>query len=90
MNKIINGTGVQLSRKYPAITRRVEMLGKLNDRLRDARNNRDRQELKKLVKEYAAMGLPHKAEEIRLDLQGLRRQRTMGYASGTKRAGART
>jgi hypothetical protein len=89
MNKIINGTGVRLSRKYPAITIRVEMLGRLNDRLRDARNNRDRQALKKLVKEYEDMGLPHKAEEIRLDLQGLRKPRVMGYASGSKRAGAR-
>jgi hypothetical protein len=81
-----NGTGVTENRKYPAITRRVNKLGELNDRLNFARSNRNRSELEKIAGEYEEMGLPHKAAEIRLDLQGLRRQRVIGYASGTRRA----
>ena len=84
-----NGTGVDASRKYPAITRRVEMLGQLNDRLTTARSNWDRQVIKELAIEYESIGCPHKAEQIRMELRGIRRRRVTGYASGTKRLEAR-
>jgi predicted DNA-binding helix-hairpin-helix protein len=83
----INGTAVEDSRKYPAINRRIEQLGQLNDRHTAALNRADRQALKELAIEYEAMECPRRAAEIRDQAKGIRKNRkVMGYASGASQS----
>jgi hypothetical protein len=59
-----NGTGVATSRKYPAITIRVEILGKLNEAYQDALNHDDMPALIQIAARYAEAGCPRRANEI--------------------------
>lgn len=83
MSKPINGTGVPDSRKYPEIYKRIEILGKLNDRYNEAVSNQDRQELRKIAAAYEEMGCPRRAADIR---DGIRKRRVITYASGSKQS----
>ena len=68
--KILNTSGPS-SKKFPAIYRRVEMLGRLNDRHKQALGAGDRQALVELAGEYAEIGCPRLANEIVAEADGL-------------------
>jgi hypothetical protein len=55
-----------------AINRRVEILGKLNDRLNEARGAGDRAAMLEIASEYAALKCPRMANEIIVEADGLR------------------
>jgi len=55
-------------RKRAAMNERIERLGQLNDRRRDAENMGDFAELEKIAGEYAALGIFQKANEIRREI----------------------
>jgi uncharacterized protein involved in propanediol utilization len=59
-------------RAAAAINRRVEMLGKLNDRLNRARGAGDRAAMLEIASEYAALKCPRFANEIIVESDGLR------------------
>ena len=65
------GTSVPDNRKYSAITRRVEELGKLNDAYESALTMGDCWKLSEIAEAYETMGLPRKANEIRLQAENL-------------------
>jgi hypothetical protein len=59
-------------RAAASINRRVEALGKLNDRLNKARGAGDRGALLEVAAEYAEIGCPRLANEIIVESDGLR------------------
>lgn len=55
----------------PIILRRVELLGKLNDRHKRATAERDKAGLIELAGEYSALGMVRTANAIRLQAENL-------------------
>jgi hypothetical protein len=68
--KILETIGLS-SKKFPSINRRVEKLGKLNDRRLKARSTRDRQALLEVAADYVDIGCPRLANEIMAEAEGL-------------------
>jgi hypothetical protein len=68
--KILNTIGLA-SKKYPAINKRIEVLGKLNDRRLKARGAGDRWALIEVSYGYAEIGCPRMASEILTEAEGL-------------------
>jgi hypothetical protein len=69
------------TKKFPAINRRIEILGQMNDRRAQASGNQDKQALRDLANEYKEMGCPRLAEEIKTEAKAIKRRRTAGPAA---------
>jgi hypothetical protein len=69
--------GVQLSE---STRQRIKMLGEMNVRYKRALGNRQQKALRVLADEYAAIGCPRLANEIRTQARELRKKRVVDPA----------
>jgi hypothetical protein len=58
-------------KKKAGEAQRIEMLGKLNDRYKDAKGARNKAALIELAADYALIGCPDRASQIMSEAEGL-------------------
>lgn len=78
------------SKTAPEIKRAIAMLGDMNDRYNEASGARDKKALRKIANEYAAIGCPRLANEIRAEAKAIRRTRSRTAKRGDRISPAAT
>jgi hypothetical protein len=69
------------SKKMPEVNKRIEILGQLNDRHKEATGAQDWKALRDLAAEYDAMKCPRLAEEIRAEAKATRKAKRVDPAT---------